>query len=430
VVTSAHGGRSIYLYKDVPVTVGREPPSTVCVPDLYLSRVHARFTLLPGRRVLVEDLGSRNGTWLGGKACDRVEVSVGSVLIMGHASTARVFDQRISVPGPRPARAPMVAGPIMREVLATAARVAAAKLPVILLGETGTGKELFARFIHEESPRGSHPMVNVNCAALPTQLVESILFGHEKGAFTGAGAQHRGVFEAADGGSVFLDEVGELPQAAQAALLRVVELGQFTRVGGTSEVAVDVRVIAATHRDLDRMCAEGAFRSDLFFRLSALTISLPPLRERVEDIESLALAFLASAEGGASRSLSPAALGRLRSYAWPGNVRELRNAVERAAILAMSLEIQEHDLPARVLMATMPRDEDAAPESVAAPVLADHENVEGDLRTHLLEHQRRVVLSTLESVAWSRVEAAQRLGLPLRTLAHRMNVLGIKRPVR
>jgi len=427
-VTSPEGGRTVHLDEGVPVTVGREPPSSVCIPDPYISRVHARFTLLAGKRVLVEDLESRNGSWLEGQRFERTEVGVGSVVILAHAVTARVFE----LPG-RPAklRAPqntMVGGPKLRAVLDVAARVAAAKLPVILFGETGTGKELLARFIHQESPRQGRPMVVVNCAAIPAQLVETLLFGHEKGAFTGAAAQHRGVFESAASGTVFLDEIGELPMAAQAALLRVVEQGQFTRVGGSREVSIDVRVVAATHRNLEQMCKEGTFRNDLFFRLSGLTVTLPPLRERPEDVETLAHAFLGATEG-AARTISEHALARLRAYDWPGNVRELRNAVERAAVLAVGPVIEEGDLPARVVEHRVVN-EDVRRYSIVAPILPDLPAVEGDLRRQLTDHQRRVVLAALEATGWNRAEAATRLGLPVRTLAHRMKVIGIRRPER
>jgi len=222
---------------------------------------------------------------------------------------------------------------------------------VLVLGETGTGKELVARAIHDRSPRRERPLVTINCAALPRELVESELFGHEKGAFTGATQQRRGRFELADGGTLFLDEVGELPLEAQAKLLRVLQEQEFERVGGTRSLRTDVRVIAGTNRDLQAQVGAGGFRSDLFYRLNVFPVTVPPLRDRREDIPPLVAHFLAKSArklGKAFEGVSPTFLERAMAYAWPGNVRELENAVERAAILARGslLEALEPFTPA------------------------------------------------------------------------------------
>jgi DNA-binding NtrC family response regulator len=426
------GGEVVPLVVGTPVSVGRSAPATQVVEDAHLSRNHARFTLLPSGRVRVEDLGSTNGTWLAGRRVTTVEIGPGDEVQLG-----RVVARVQSVGGASPAAddgGTIVAGEALREVMATAARVAASRIPVIVLGETGTGKEVLARFIHDQSPRRGKPMVCVNCAAIPAQLVESTLFGHEKGAFTGAAQQHQGVFEAADGGTVFLDEIGELPAAAQAALLRVLEIQRFARVGSVKEIEVDVRVVAATHRDLEAMAGQGAFRADLYYRLGTITLSLPPLRARPEEVEPLARHFLRRAGGG--RILSAAALDCLRAYAWPGNVRELRNAVERALVVARTAVIEVEDLPERV------RGAPAGPVPLTTVVLPAEEpdaglpsrptqlDMEGDLRGHLQERERVLLLATLEATGWNRTETARRLGLPVRTLSHKLKTLGIKRPER
>ncbi len=212
----------------------------------------------------------------------------------------------------------------MRAVAELVPRLARSAIPVLLLGETGAGKEVIARLLHESGPRRPRPLVAVNCGAIPGQLIEAALFGHEKGSFTGALQQQKGIFEAADGGTVLLDEVGELPPAAQAALLRVLETKRVVRLGSTREIEVGVRLIAATHRDLEAMCRAGSFRLDLYYRVSPMVIHVPPLRERREDIAPLAERFLqlaAAAEGGPPRTLDPEALALLAAHPWPGNVR-------------------------------------------------------------------------------------------------------------
>jgi transcriptional regulator with GAF, ATPase, and Fis domain len=215
--------------------------------------------------------------------------------------------------------------------------VAASETRVCILGETGTGKELVARALHERSSRRDGPFITLNCAAVPAELVESELFGHEKGAFTGAAARHAGKFEQAEGGTLFLDEIGDMPANMQAKLLRVLEEGEIERVGGDKPLRVDVRVIVATHRDLDQLVREGKFRQDLYHRVVVFPLQLPPLRERQEDIPLLVEYFarqLAAANGWGEAKFEPQGLELLQKYSWPGNVRELRNAVERLLLFA------------------------------------------------------------------------------------------------
>jgi DNA-binding NtrC family response regulator len=228
-------------------------------------------------------------------------------------------------------------GPAMARLLAQIERVAASETRVCILGETGTGKELVARAIHDQSARRENAFVTLNCAAVPAELIESELFGHEKGAFTGAAAKHAGKFEQADGGTLFLDEIGDMPVAMQAKLLRVLEEGEVERVGGDKPIQVNVRVLVATHRNLEELVKQNAFRRDLFHRVYVFPLALPPLRERPEDFPALVQHFaqqVAAQNGWKEKTFGEDAIAELRRYAWPGNVRELRNVVERLVLLA------------------------------------------------------------------------------------------------
>ncbi len=304
----------------------------------------------------------------------------------------------------------------LTEVLDNVRRVAATDATVLITGETGTGKELIARAVHSSSRRKDKPLIKINCAALPAGLVESELFGHEKGAFTGALARRVGRFELAHGGTIFLDEVGELPADAQAKLLRVLQEREFDRVGGTAPIKVDVRVLAATNRDLLRAVREKAFREDLYYRLSVFPLQLPPLRDRKEDIPALALFLVnkfAARIGKRIDCVDGETMRRLLAYPWPGNVRELENVLERAVILASgpALEIGTDVLPVNV---ASPACEDQAP---------------GQLAT-LEANEREHILSALRQTGWV-VEgsrgAAKILGLHPNTLRSRMKKLGIRR---
>jgi DNA-binding NtrC family response regulator len=238
-------------------------------------------------------------------------------------------------------------GPAMRRVFEMIQKVAETDLTVLIRGASGTGKELVAQALHQNSPRKSQPFVAVNCAAISRELVESELFGHEKGAFTGADARRAGRFEAADGGTIFLDEIGDMAPETQAKVLRVLQERSLERVGGTQPIEVDVRVVAATHRDLETEVKEGRFREDLYYRLKVVDLDLPPLRERTEDLPALAQRFLeqvAERLGREKKMLSDEALARLIRHPWPGNVRELRNVIEQAAVLTSGESIEEADL--------------------------------------------------------------------------------------
>jgi DNA-binding NtrC family response regulator len=324
----------------------------------------------------------------------------------------------------------------MRGLFEQVERIAVSSIPVLVTGETGTGKEVIARAIHDRGPRRGRPLCCVNCGAIPSQLVESTLFGHEKGAFTGAGNQHKGVFETADGGTVLLDEIGELPPGAQAALLRVLESKRFTRVGGAAELEVDVRVIAATHRDLDAMAAAGTFRRDLLYRLNAMTLAIPPLRERRGEIPPLAERFLgetAAENTRQMRGIDTTAMALLCSYDWPGNVRELRNVIERAVVLSRDPVITPNDLPDRLRALTEPI-ASPHPRDETGPIARLDTEESGAtaaaLRERVRDFEAAEILAALESAGWNQTLAAQKLQLPLRTLVHKIKQLGIKKGYR
>ncbi|RKY65066.1 MAG: hypothetical protein DRP99_00905 [Candidatus Latescibacterota bacterium] len=297
--------------------------------------------------------------------------------------------------------------PAMRKVLELIDKVAPTDATVLVLGESGTGKELVARRIHHTSPRRDKPLVAVHCATFPENLLESELFGYERGAFTGATRRKVGHFEYADGGTIFLDEVGELPASVQAKLLRFLQERQFTRLGGVEPVRVDVRVIAATNRDLEREVREGRFREDLFYRLNVFPIELPPLRERREDIPLLVEHFLRQ-RNRPPDVISPEAMEALLAYDWPGNVRELENVIERALILAGEGRITPDLLPF------------GRPKAGAKVELPD----EG---VNLEEVERELIIQALEKAGWNKAKAAKLLGITRRRLYSRMEALGIRK---
>jgi formate hydrogenlyase transcriptional activator len=300
--------------------------------------------------------------------------------------------------------------PALEALLEQVEHVAPTDVAVLIQGETGTGKELIAHAIHSTSPRRGHAFVKVNCAAIPLDLLESELFGHERGAFTGAISQKVGRFELADKGTLFLDEVGDIPPALQPKLLRVLQEQEFERLGSTRTHKVDVRVIAATHRDLTEMAAQGEFRSDLYYRLNVFPVVVPPLRDRHEDVELLIRHFVALSGckmGKRIEEIPETTMAALVQYHWPGNIRELQNLIQRAVVLSKD-GVLSNPLTAPTLPAMAPR----------AP-------------TTLRESERALILRTLEQVGWvvgGPKGAARKLGIKRTTLNHRMRKLGISRP--
>jgi two-component system response regulator AtoC len=292
----------------------------------------------------------------------------------------------------------------IREVLAVITRVAGSDSPVLVQGESGTGKELVARSIHLQSRRAARPFVSINCGALPDSLLESELFGHRKGAFSGAFTSRIGLFEAANGGTLFLDEIGEMSPAMQVRLLRVLDSGEVRRVGDERIFHVDVRLVAATAKDLSREAADGRFRWDLFYRVSTIVIPVPPLRHRRGDVPQLIEHFLDARGRGQSLRFTPDALSRLVDYAWPGNIRELRNVIERLQILHEGHEVRARDLPGEVSR-TPALAEPSAPAAADEPVLIPLADVE-----------RRHVERVLSATGWNKARAARVLEVDIKTL--------------
>jgi DNA-binding NtrC family response regulator len=308
----------------------------------------------------------------------------------------------------------------MQEVFQTIRRISVSQVTVLIQGESGTGKELVARAIHDLGPRSRAPFVAVNCAGIPDGLIESELFGHERGAFTDAVERRIGRFEAASGGTLFLDEIGELAAPVQAKLLRALQERNVDRVGGAESIPVDVRVLAATNRDLERDVAQGRFRADLFYRIHVVPIELPALRQRREDIPLLAAHFLKRAHAEAGRGptrIAPAALAALERYGWPGNVRELGNAIDHAVALAESDVLGVGDLPRALVRATRI---DGLHEAVRAGELAFEQATADFVRELLLE--------ALENAGWNQTRAAEHLRLTRRALKLRMDRLGLEPP--
>ena len=359
----------------------------------------------------------------------------------------------------------VVLDPAMQRLYRLAERVADSTICVLLLGETGVGKEVLAETIHRYSPRSRHPMLRINCAALSESLLESELFGHERGAFTGALQAKQGLLESANGGTVFLDEIGELPMSTQAKLLRVFEGNEVIRVGAVKPRRIDVRFVAATNRDLEEEVRRGTFREDLYFRLSGVSLVIPPLRERPSELEPLVRTFiegLARNRTGPVPELAPDALQWLYRYTWPGNIRELRNVIERAMLLAGDAPITEDHLPLEKMGATLPsgpavmrpppppsgaypRGGAARPHMSGSPTMPprppppppmpraiDPSEQSGatpeDLRRQLVEAERDRIIQALETCAGNQTRAAKMLGISRRTLVSRLDAYSIARP--
>ncbi|NOY70181.1 MAG: sigma-54-dependent Fis family transcriptional regulator [Deltaproteobacteria bacterium] len=306
------------------------------------------------------------------------------------------------------------ASPAFKKLIEMLAMVAPSEATVLITGESGTGKELMARAIHANSGRADGPLITVNCAALVESLIESELFGHEKGAFTGAEKKRDGRFMQADKGTIFLDEIGELSKVMQAKLLRVIQEGEIQRVGGDRTLKVDVRILAATNRNLEKEVKAGKFREDLFYRLNVVNLAIPPLRERVEDIPLLAQRFLnifKEKNRKKIKGFTPGAMDILLKYGWPGNVRELENAVERAVILALDEFIGEKELPLNLAVGK----EAQSVKEMASPALG------GSLE----EMEKEAIISTLRAVAGNKSVAARKLGLTRRTLYNKLHKYGL-----
>jgi transcriptional regulator with PAS, ATPase and Fis domain len=438
-ISSSSAVKAVRIPEGSAVRIGRAPSCDIVVVDNSVSREHARLQL--GDRITIEDLGSKNGLRVAGERAPPrtpIPVGVGSVFELG--SVTFVLQRPSSIPmatgSIRPSQnwtlpGVVVEDPTMRRLYALLDLAARSTIAVLILGETGVGKEVFAKAIHDKSPRARAAFVPIHCAAMPESMLEAELFGFERGAFTGASQAKPGLFETADGGTVFLDEVGEIPLATQAKLLRVLEAGEVRRLGSVKSKPVDVRVLAATHRDLRALIGDNRFRADVYFRLNGITITLPPLRERKLDITPLARAFGARAAAAMNKEapeLTADAVGFLEGYAWPGNVRELRNVIERAVLLGGAV-LSRVDL------------ERAAPEVFASgfwpstattgadPQPAPSSSIDAPaLRERLKELERKELEDVLARAGGNQSRAAKTLGISRYALMYRMDSFGLVRP--
>jgi len=422
-------GRDAYATYDLPatgaLTIGRGETNAVRIDDPLASRTHA--CLHVGDTLYLEDVGSVNGTRVKDRVVkrgERVRITIGETIQIG--SSVLIVQRRAPqsdllrpetlkdegrmpitlAPAPPPR-----AGEAMRRVHELAERAAAGTINVLITGETGVGKELLAETVHRASPRRGGPYVCLNCAALSETLLESELFGHERGAFTGAVQAKPGLLETAAKGTLFLDEVGELPLSTQAKLLRVLETREVARLGSVRPHRIDVRFIAATNRDLEKEVARGAFRADLYYRLNGITLTIPPLRSRLEEIRPLAETFLRQICRDLGRQpplLPPASIAHLEAYGWPGNIRELKNVIERAVLLCEGAMLEPQHMPL----------ERPLTESQKLTTSA----------SNLVQTEKDRIIEALAACAGNQSRAAKMLGIPRRTFVTKLDAYNIPRP--
>ncbi len=473
-VYTAHSVAAYPLPAVGQVRIGRAPDNDVRIQDPTVSAHHALLHIGPALRI--EDLGSANGIRVlshrAGTGTAQIvetrlppltsmEIGLGDGVTIGTTLLTVRHDEGETKPvssrGVRSFVAPVIRDPKMRKLYEVVEKVAQAPINVLLLGETGVGKEVMAEAIHRRSPRARGPFVALNCAALSESLLESELFGHEAGAFTGAHRVKAGLLETAENGTVFLDEVGELPLSIQVKLLRVLEERKVLRVGGLARRAIDVRFISATNRDLESEVARGTFRQDLYFRLNGISLVIHPLRERVSEIEALARMFIARAcaqmKLRSSPELLPQTIAALERHSWPGNIRELRNVMERAVVLCSGNAIlpehlgitapaPAHDASLIGQTLSLVGAPSAAPNSAVdsraqssspmthAPSTLPTASVPTPLRSEMEELERRRILDALEKCGGNQTHAAEMLGMSRRTLVARLSAYGLTKPRR
>ena len=430
------------------LTIGRMEGNDIRLDNAAVSRRHAIFHV--GPPLAIQDLGGSNGTFVKDStrastagetlslrqiAGATLPIALGDCIVLGATLlVVRRAEAPAAVDGGRSLSGQVVSDPVMVKLHEHAARAASSNISVLILGETGVGKEVLARAIHASSPRARQSFLGLNCAALPESLLESELFGHEKGAFSGANQARKGLFESADGGTVFLDEVGELPASMQVKLLRVLEEKSVLPVGGRSPRSIDVRFLAATNRDPESDVAEGRFRQDLLYRLNGFVLTIPPLRDRRSEIAPLANVFAAGAARQVGRStvprISPETIQLLEGYRWPGNVRELRNVIERAVVLASGDDVLPEHLPPKLFDSlTSSRSASIAERPSGAssfpPPVRDSM---GKLKEQMRDLERTRILDALERCDSNQTKAAELLGMSRRTLVSRLGEYDLPRP--
>lgn len=407
-ITDPAGRLSHKSFRKDVLTVGTAPDCDICIIDEYASRHHARFSITH-RGLLCEDLDSTNGTWSCGARVVEKILKDGDTVLVGRTSIHASLTEEGS-----PAKDPVNSRlsfdfvgehPLMKNLMSRIETAAGGNLPIFVQGESGTGKELVAKAVHELSTRSQQPLVVINCAAISPALVESELFGHERGAFTGAEIRHAGVFEQAHGGTLFLDEVGELSLEVQAKLLRVLESGLIRRVGGETDIPVDVRLISATHKNLGKMVAKNEFRLDLFYRIFVIGLTLPTLKERREDIPLLVNCILKSRPETANISVSHEAMLSLTRHPWPGNVRELKNVILRAVCFCHNHTLYESDIEFLSVM---------------------RQNVGSSRQRLLLSKEARTIQETLLATGGNKEAAADQLKMGRSTLFRKLKEFKIE----
>ncbi len=442
-VPEQQGLKRFPLPEQGDLVIGRGAESDVPINSASVSRRHAR--IIGGALPALEDLGSTNGTWVNG-----TRLTPGQFIVLDEGASVKIgqvvtmverVEQRASTALDLRPEEVVVRSPKMKEVHDKIRLFARSDCPILVLGETGVGKEVYSSVIVEMSPRANQPFLRINCAALPKDMVESELFGHERGAFTGAAAAKPGLFESAHGGTVLLDEAGDLSLNTQAKLLRALESGEILRLGAVRPRKVDVRILAATNCNLTAMVEEGTFRADLYYRLAGAEIRLPALRERLEDLESLAEFFVQKtciAMNTATKRLSVGARARLFAHPWPGNVRELKSTIQRAVLVAPGNEIgEEHILflgavnrgRATEIPPTMGGTETAVLPLVSVkkqPALALVEPA--DFYEQRKIREKAAIVAALEAAGGNQTQAAQALQMPRRTLVKRLTEYGIRAP--
>jgi two-component system response regulator AtoC len=428
VISSRAGSQQVPLFDRPTVVIGRDASCDVVVDDRSISRRHA--AIHDGEEI--EDLGSTNGVTVGGRRLangERMRLELGKVFWVGSVSLALARLPKAEATAllgdlPEPARDVVLRDPVMERLWGMLEVIGPSPLSVLIMGDTGTGKELYAAETHRRSQRARAPFLCLNCATLTGTLLESELFGHERGAFTGATGAKPGLFESADGGTVFLDEVAELALDTQAKLLRVVEAGEVLRLGSTRARKVDVRYVSATHKNLATLVAQGAFRRDLYYRLNGFSVELPPLEKRPAEILPLAELFLREAAARSHKPVSPlgaSAVERLQKHPWPGNVRELRNVVERAFALARGGTVEAEHLLLEALEAPPSQSPTSQSPTSQSPT-------SGELRSSVNTYERDLIVEALRKTNGSQKEAAKLLGISRRALIYRIELYGLPRP--
>lgn len=386
-------------------SLGQHPASTIVVTDPFVSRRHCHL-IQDGDGLMLQDAGSTNGTFVDGVRIDRTRLATKGSFTMGKTIISfRQSRVQEAIEASSRFRMGNVIGKsrAMREIFSLIERIAPSSATIAISGESGTGKELIARLLHEQSHRRRGPFVALNCGAIPAAMIEGMLFGHERGAFTGAIERLPGFFEQAHGGTLFLDEIGDMSLDLQSRLLRVLEDGKVRRLGARQEISVDIRLIHATHHSLAELVAAGTFRADLFYRLFVVPVVVPPLRERIDDIDILAHAFGEQhASAGKTCAFTPAALKKLHQHPWPGNVRELRNTIQRAMLAAKTSTIDASDL-----------------QFIPQEIVASH------LR-NLRDNEQNFIEDALRRYKGNQARVARELGVARTTLTAKMKKFGIE----